>query len=456
MKGNLLFVLLILLMLDVNYSQSLYWEENFDYEEGVLTELSADWDTATGTSVPIEVVEGSLTYTDYPSSGIGNKIVLNGGAAGRQGIYREFSPTFEEGNSVYASFLLNVTSTDDMDLENSNGDYFVNFDGSAIKSRVVVRKGSSNDKYSIGLAKTTHPSSLIWHNDELDVGTTYLIVIAYLFVSGSSNDIVKFWINPDLSGVEPEATLEYNSGADADSLYQFQLRQKENSGHMEIDDIRISDSWGQAPLPVELTSFTTEYDNNEVTLTWQTATEVNNYGFDIERKLNLQGQDSDNESDLEDYTKIGFVQGHGTTNSPKSYSFTDNLNLDLNLNQVYYRLKQIDIDGTYSYSKVVGIDLSTITGTEDEEIEFKFKLNQNYPNPFNPMTSIEYQVSRREMVTLKVYDTLGNEISTLVNREIAPGKYRVKFNAENLSSGIYYYRLQAGVFSQVKKLIILK
>lgn len=205
------------------------------------------------------------------------------------------------------------------------------------------------------------------------------------------------------------------------------------------------------PLPVELVSFNGNFDGENVVLNWQTATEINNYGFSIERSFNLVIDG------LDDWSEIGFVQGSGTTNSPKEYSFTDNLNPNpnLTLNQVSYRLKQIDLDGTFAYSKIVTVDLTTITSVEDE-IKYEFAVEQNYPNPFNPTTQIQYSIPANSLVTLIIYDLLGSQVKTLVNEFQNAGKYSVDFNAAGLSSGVYFYRLSAGQFSETRKLLLLR
>jgi uncharacterized delta-60 repeat protein len=204
------------------------------------------------------------------------------------------------------------------------------------------------------------------------------------------------------------------------------------------------------PAPVELSSFTANVNGNEVKLHWQTATEVNNYGFEIQRKA------LDNQSI--EWETIGFVEGHGNSNSPKSYDFVDTDNL---YGVVQYRLKQIDFDGGFEYSEVAEVKLDT---------EIKFKLSQNYPNPFNPTTTISYSIStppviaRSEAtkqsvvnVVLTVYNTLGQKIATLVNnKEQAPGSYTVQFDASNLPSGVYFYSLHTGNFSDTKKMLLLK
>lgn len=204
------------------------------------------------------------------------------------------------------------------------------------------------------------------------------------------------------------------------------------------------------PLPVEITFFSGSLCNeNTVELVWQTATEVNNFGFSIERSFDWMNDG------LDDWSEIGFVQGHGTTNSPKEYSFTDDLTLNPNLNQVSYRLKQIDLDGTFAYSKVVTVDLTNITSVEDD-IKYEFAVEQNYPNPFNPTTQIIYSIPYTSLVRLIIYDLLGCEVKTLVNEFQNAGRYSVDFNAVGLASGIYFYRLKSGQFSETRKLILLR
>jgi hypothetical protein len=200
--------------------------------------------------------------------------------------------------------------------------------------------------------------------------------------------------------------------------------------------------------PVELISFNAELIKSQVQLNWQTATEVNNYGFEIEREILKQVQN--------DYKwkKIGFAEGHGNSNSPKEYSFNDESPLN-GLNK--YRLKQIDTDGSFEYSDTVEVKI---------EMPAKYKLSQNYPNPFNPTTTINYSIPNAETlhattqqvtsVQVKIYNMLGQEVATLVDKKQSPGNYEVKFDASNLNSGIYFYHLKSGEFSESKKMILLK
>jgi hypothetical protein len=185
-------------------------------------------------------------------------------------------------------------------------------------------------------------------------------------------------------------------------------------------------------IPVELVSFTAQVIDEVVHLKWTTATEQNNLGFEVERKTDGS------------YSKIGFVSGHGTTTELQNYTFTDER---LESGTYFYRLKQVDFDGTFEYSSAVEVEINTPN---------EFALEQNYPNPFNPKTQIQFSIPTKEFVVLILYDELGNVISELMSEDKPAGKYKVNYDATNLSSGIYFYRLKAGNFVETKKMILLK
>ncbi len=186
-------------------------------------------------------------------------------------------------------------------------------------------------------------------------------------------------------------------------------------------------------IPVELTSFLAEQTAKGILLRWITASELNNSGFVIERLSSNLWED------------IGFVNGKGTTTSSNQYSFIDNSPLP---GVSYYRLKQLDFDGSFTYSNEIEVTFS--------DILTDFVLEQNYPNPFNPSTVIGYQLSVNSFVSLKVYDVLGNELVTLVDEYHEAGRHSFTFDASQLASGLYIYRLSAGSFVESKKMLFLK
>ncbi|MCH7963039.1 MAG: T9SS type A sorting domain-containing protein [Bacteroidetes bacterium] len=196
-------------------------------------------------------------------------------------------------------------------------------------------------------------------------------------------------------------------------------------------------------LPVELTLFTATIQMQNVNLVWRTETEINNLGFEIERKvssnLSQNGIDSG-------WLKIGFVPGNGTTSDPQEYFYLDDIRV-ISSTTLAYRLKQIDFNGTYEYSDEVLVE--NISPGD-------FELKQNYPNPFNPSTNIQYAVGSQKFVVLKVYDVLGEEMATLVNEEKSAGTYEIMFDAQVLTSGVYFYTLKVGSYIETKKMIFLR
>lgn len=201
---------------------------------------------------------------------------------------------------------------------------------------------------------------------------------------------------------------------------------------------------GQIALPVNLESFVSQVINNSVILNWKTSQEINNDRFDIERQSgelsNVNGE----------WEKIGEVRGNGTTNNVQTYSFGDN---NLNSGIYKYRLKQTDYNGNYEYHQ---LNHEIIIGTP-----VKFYLSQNYPNPFNPSTKINFQIpesvkGQKSNVKLMVYDITGKIISELVNDELSAGYYSIEFNASNLPSGIYFYRISYNGFSDTKRMMLIK
>jgi photosystem II stability/assembly factor-like uncharacterized protein len=188
------------------------------------------------------------------------------------------------------------------------------------------------------------------------------------------------------------------------------------------------------PVPVELSSFIGNVSGNNVNIYWSTAAEKNNLGFDIERGTSLNN-----------FTKLSFIKGKGTSTLINQYSYVDK---ELVPGVYYYRIKQTDLDGSFKYYYL---------GTEIHiGAPKQFELSQNYPNPFNPSTIIKYDIPQDGRVTLKIYNILGKEIAVLVNDFQKAGSYSFNFDAHKLSSGVYLYKLESGNFTDTKKLTLIK
>ncbi|MBC7947532.1 MAG: DUF4082 domain-containing protein [Chitinophagaceae bacterium] len=184
-------------------------------------------------------------------------------------------------------------------------------------------------------------------------------------------------------------------------------------------------------LPVTLLNFSASPGASKVTLRWTTSSEVNNRGFDVQRS-----------DDGVNWTTIGFVAGAGNSTTAKSYTYLDQ---NVALKKYYYRLKQIDIDDRFRYSAIVS---ATLNGRPE------FVLGQNYPNPVDRQTTIQFSLPQAERVNLSLFDINGRVVKVLVNGSKESGTHAINVNVDVLAKGVYYYKMQAGDFNDVKKLIV--
>lgn len=212
------------------------------------------------------------------------------------------------------------------------------------------------------------------------------------------------------------------SGTISSDKAQLRLDVGTNSNWSGSDATRQTMPTGQWALPVELESFGGKYLGGTINLFWRTATEINNYGFEIER---IRKEEFGNVG----WLKIGFVNGVGNSNSPKDYTFRD---MSATSGAYHYRLKQIDNDGQFTYSKEVEVELESPTA---------YALEQNYPNPFNPTTTLEFSLPEAARISIKLYDILGRELITLLEGNYSSGFHRYVFDASKLASGAYVYQL---------------
>ena len=324
------------------------------------------------------------------------------------------------------------------------------FEGYPSVALLVRRPDKSwDDLYSvkkqIGNHQPTRPIALLDETNEIitvvytqDVGGNDIM---YKSSSAGSIDFfadaIEFYLIEDVKDV-----LEWNNVTSTKQSFNPDVVILTSSGSTGVPF--TSQTWtgviglASSPTPVELAFFAGTLNGNNVELRWRTETEVNNYGFYIERAIeNLN------------WLALGFVEGHGNSNSPKQYTFIDS---DIyESDNYYYRLKQIDNDGTFEYSDVVTVTVG---------VPVLFALSQNYPNPFNPETIINYTLPEQQNVSLRVYNMLGELVKELVNEVKPAGTYTVTFDgssaAGGLPSGIYVYRIQTERFSENKKMTLLK
>lgn len=299
-----------------------------------------------------------------------------------------------------------------------------------------------DDSYNVSLGDLTSSFGIVKNGNESNYlsGSTYY---RYQIFSGIPNTNVTWTAGqPVLLLSIPVNQTGYGGGIFELAPSDF-LPSSGEEWYVEIGGVeRTNPAFNpgqteEVPLPVELSSFTASAKDNKIVLRWETKTEVNNQGFEIQRAVNR-------ETTSEKWEKIGFVPGFGNSNSPKDYNFTDKN--PLGNKKFSYRLKQIDNNGTSKYSEVI-------------EIEFvpdKLVLYQNYPNPFNPATNINIAVPSAGNVNLSVYNLLGEKVREIFNGFIEAGNYSYSFDGKDLTAGIYIFTLQSGNISLVKKMQLIK
>jgi hypothetical protein len=216
-------------------------------------------------------------------------------------------------------------------------------------------------------------------------------------------------------------------------------------GMNSFSDYALTDQGN--PLPVELCSFTAAVIKRQADLSWETCSELNNKGFDIERRSfnNIT-------KTFNNWEKISFVDGNGTSNEHHYYNYSD---VKLSTGKYQYRLKQIDFNGNFEYH-TLNTPSDVIIGTPTVA-----ELYQNYPNPSNPTSKVDFQIPFSSKVTLKVYDISGQEVASLIDKDLEGGFYTAEFNGSNLASGVYFYRLivsanDGNSFNKTMKLILVK
>jgi hypothetical protein len=433
-KFYTIFFLFIVLSLGLS-AQTLRLEENFNYGTANDTTLP-NWTRHSGTMGPNYSAAG-LTYTGHPGSGIGGAASFTSGASGVNDgdVHRTFDPLTTSGN-IYVSFLLRLDSA------RTTGDYFFhlgpNTIGTVFRLRVFARDSSGANGFVLGLSKSNEAAS--YATTALNYNQTYFVIAKYLYNTTAANDdqVQLYVYASGIPASEPGSPIVTlgpvgtGTASDPVDIGSVAIRQGTNTPTGRVDAIRVSTMWDQV-IPVELTSFTAITLKSGVQLKWSTSSEVNNKGFDVERR-----------AEGKNWSKIGYVEGKGTTTENQNYLFVDK---NIASGKYQYRLKQVDFDGTVAFSQVINVEFNS---------PVTYELLQNYPNPFNPSTKINYSVAQAGLVTIKVYNMLGQEIRTLVNGHKDAGNYSVDFNADNLFSGVYFYKIEAGNFVQVKKMTLIK
>ena len=436
-------------------------------------------DRSSGTIIRYNWIEGSARILDLVETEDAAPIIMN-------------EPNYHD-VYVYGNIIVNDLKKDPFGVNLIHFGY----DNSPVEAKrgtlffynnTVYIKGDETDWWYINLfdipddgdASTTEGTVAMYNNIIHKEGTTHLQLMRdggflnfyetnwlyedYADVASGATAQVNYYHTP-ITGTDPaftdvnaeDFTLLNSSpcinqaGSLPDSINQNYPLTKEYVKHASVKErIKIGPAFelgafeNDQVVAVELEVFNAELSGKIIELNWQTASEINNYGFYIERWIRPIFSGSENEN-TETWETIGFVKGSGNSYSPKKYSYTDN---DIKTpGQYHYRLKQTDIDGSFEYSNIIEVNVS---------IPLKFELYQNYPNPFNPSTNISFTLPVETKIKLYITNNLGEIITTLVNSIKPAGFYNYTFDGTKLSTGIYYCKMETEGFSDTKKMLLIK
>jgi hypothetical protein len=258
--------------------------------------------------------------------------------------------------------------------------------------------------------------------------------------SGLGATLTFHYNDDELNGLA-ETALEFFRSTDGGASWSERGHDGRDAGAntVTLSGVDALSQWTlgseHSPLPVELTRFEAAVGDGAVQLAWRTASETNNAGFHVQRRRSGS-----------EWTRVGFVEGHGTTAEPQTYAF-DDTGLPYAADSLHYRLRQVDLDGASHYSASVEVAIAAPK---------ELALRGNYPNPFARQTTIRYEVPENGNVQLAVYDMLGRRVEMLADEYQKAGRKEVTFTARDLSSGIYFVRLTAGNMTQMRKITVVR
>ncbi len=372
-------------------------------------------------------LSGNATFDIFNSGSVNAQLIL--GAVGQSGGARSLIKTGNgtlvlngAGNNTGGTILSQGEIT--MGINNALSSGSFNFAGGTLNA-------NNKTDNTIGALLLTANSIL-----NLSPGGTS-DTLTFLGVSGAANGILTItgW-SGSAGGLGTDDKIIFSGGTTPDANFLQHIHFDLGGGNIYYGSLGTGgELYPDAPLPVEISTFTAKFkEKDKVDLYWITETEINNYGFYIERKVNYSNWES-----------LSFIEGHGNSNSPKEYSYSDN-DLFAGGSKFQYRLKQVDNDGNYKYSDVIEVEI----------VPDEYELSQNYPNPFNPNTTIRFSLPKETQLKINLYNTLGELIETIAEGIYVAGYYKVNFNAFNLSSDMYIYRIESNDFIQSKKMMLMK
>ena len=416
------FTLASLLILSVSAFSQRLLTEDFDYSIGRLSTGSGGvWDSISGTGKFIQVVSGNLSYSGYITNPTTSaSIVLDTTTSSAEDVKADY--TAQTAGTVYASFLLDMTSDDFLnDNDKDSAEYFVSFltstSTTTYAGRLHARKGTAGGTFNLGISTAKYNSTPIaWDGDDYNLGATYLVTIGYQIVAGANNDVAKLWIDPSYSATEPlaDASSVYSIGSEPGDIGRLAFRQAgSTTGGLSstpkciIDAVKISTDWADASLPVTLKSFTAAIQNNKPVLNWVTTNEINMNSYVVERS-----------SDAKTFNAIGTIAAKNAANE-NTYSYTDIQALN---GTAFYRIRMVDNDGSFVYSNALPVSAKNV-------LQLVLKSN-----PVQNSLVVTHTTATAGSV-LQVINTNG---AVVLKQQLQSGASETFINVATLASGNYY------------------
>lgn len=408
--------------------------EDFNYAAGQLTDLngganvsSGAWKNSSGNAEPLQVVTGNLSYADYitnPLPGSG-RLRMDTVTGSGEDAYMSFAA--QNANTVYCSFLVNLSSTANLISHDSvSGDYFASFLPStntfSYACRLYIRNGGSANTFNLGIAAQSAANTPVdWIDKDFAINATHLVTMSYEFVTGSGNDIARLWVDYPYSAAEPaaQATSAYAGGSENANIGSLAVRQnysstsKGGTPKADLDAFKISTAWSDVSLPVRLKSFTASLSSNQPALKWITADEVNMKEYIVERS-----------SDAKNFTAVARITAKNSTGE-NNYSYTD---MSVLHGTVWYRINMVDNDGKNTYSNALSL-------TMKDGLQIKLKTN-----PVHDKLIVEHS----EVYSSAKILIINNSGTIVVNQLLQSGDTETSINVSNLAAGNYYIVFENG------------